>query len=91
MAEDEDYSDALHQGGRNLTRLALEKKVALPVYREQEIAGLLASIKRNRSVPLVGEVGIGKTSILHGSCCANASMSLAGLEVTPHAGRHCPP
>ena len=62
----EDYSDALSQEGRNLTRLALDKKIALPVYREQEIAAVLASLKRNRSVLLVGDVGVGKTAVLHG-------------------------
>jgi ATP-dependent Clp protease ATP-binding subunit ClpC len=60
------YSDALSQDGRNLSRLALDKKIALPLYREQQIAAVLASIKRNRSVMLVGDVGVGKTAILHG-------------------------
>ncbi len=60
------YSDALHQEGRNLTRLALDKQIALPVYREQAIAAVLAAIKRNRSVLLVGDIGIGKTAVLHG-------------------------
>lgn len=51
------YSEALYREGRNLTRLALDNRIALPVYREQAIAAVLASIKRNRSVLLVGDVG----------------------------------
>jgi ATP-dependent Clp protease ATP-binding subunit ClpA len=60
------YSDALNQDGRNLSRLALDKKIALPLHRQPQIAAVLASIKRNRSVLLVGDVGVGKTAILHG-------------------------
>jgi len=82
MSEGDDYSDALHQGGRNLTRLALDKKIALPVYREQEIAAVLASIKRNRSVLLVGDVGIGKTSILHGVAAELSKVQRELWEIT---------
>jgi ATP-dependent Clp protease ATP-binding subunit ClpC len=60
------YSDALNQEGRNLSRMALDKKISLPVYREQQVAAVVASIKRARSVMLVGETGVGKTAILHG-------------------------
>jgi ATP-dependent Clp protease ATP-binding subunit ClpA len=65
MAESR-YPDALNQDGRNLSRLALDKKIALPFDREQQISSVLASIKRNRSVMLVGDAGVGKTAILHG-------------------------
>lgn len=60
------YPDALNQDGRNLSRLALDKKLALPLYREQQIEAVLAAIQRKRSVMLVGDVGVGKTAILHG-------------------------
>ena len=63
---DSRYSDALNQDGRNLSRLALDRKIALPLDREQQISSVLASIKRNRSVMLVGDAGVGKTAILHG-------------------------
>jgi ATP-dependent Clp protease ATP-binding subunit ClpA len=60
------YQDALSADGRNLSRLALDKKISLPVYRERQVASIIESIKNGRSVLLVGEVGIGKTAILHG-------------------------
>src|SRR5688572_29798893 len=60
------YSDALNQEGRNLSRMALDKKISLPVYREQQVAAVVGSIKRGRSVMMVGETGVGKTAILHG-------------------------
>jgi ATP-dependent Clp protease ATP-binding subunit ClpA len=60
------YADALSQEGRNLSRLALDRKIVAPAYREQQVASIIASRKRKRSVLLVGEVGVGKTTILHG-------------------------
>jgi ATP-dependent Clp protease ATP-binding subunit ClpC len=60
------YSDALTQDGRNLTRLVLDKKIGLPLYREQQVAFIVGSLNRGRSVMLVGEAGVGKTTILHG-------------------------
>jgi ATP-dependent Clp protease ATP-binding subunit ClpC len=78
----DDYSNALEQGGRNLTRLALDKKVALPVYREQEIATVLASLKRNRSVLLVGDVGTGKTTILHGVAAESSKVQREVWEIS---------
>jgi ATP-dependent Clp protease ATP-binding subunit ClpA len=63
---DDLYKDALYQDGRNLSRLALDKNIALPLDREEQISAVLASIGRNRSVMLVGDAGVGKTAILHG-------------------------
>ncbi|MFC4308722.1 AAA family ATPase [Steroidobacter flavus] len=63
---DQRYSDALGQEGRNLSRLILDKKLELPRYREQAVGAVLAALKRNRSVLLVGDVGVGKTSVVHG-------------------------
>jgi ATP-dependent Clp protease ATP-binding subunit ClpC len=60
------FSDALEKGGRNLSRLALDKKIALPLFREQPVAAVIAALKRDRSVMLVADVGVGKTAILHG-------------------------
>ena len=71
----DNYSNALQQEGRNLTRLVLGGKLARPVHREREIAAVLAAIKRKRSVLLVGEVGIGKTTVLHG-----VAAELSGLQ-----------
>lgn len=63
---DQRYSDALSQEGRNLSRLILDKKLELPRYREQAVAAVLVALKRNRSVMLIGDVGVGKTSVVHG-------------------------
>src|SRR5687767_14126538 len=70
------YSYALSQEGRNLSRLVANKKLTPPLYREEPIAAVLAAIKRNRSVMLVGDVGVGKSAILHGVA-----------EELPRAGR----
>ena len=87
------YSDALHQEGRNLTRLALDKQIALPVYREQAIAAVLAAIKRNRSVLLVGDIGIGKTAV-PAWCGRGVAQGKAGAvgDIDQHrADRHAVP
>jgi ATP-dependent Clp protease ATP-binding subunit ClpA len=63
---DQRYADALSQEGRNLSRLILDRKLGSPRYREQAVAAVLAALKRNRSVMLVGDVGVGKTSVVHG-------------------------
>src|SRR5688572_8547191 len=63
---DGNYAEALQKEGRNLTRLAVDKQITLPAHREQAVASVLTAIKRKRSVLLVGDVGVGKTTILHG-------------------------
>lgn len=60
------YPEALSQDGRNLSRLVLDRKLGVPLYRQQEIAAVVASLAAKRSVLLVGDAGVGKTAILHG-------------------------
>ena len=64
--EEDRYSESLEQAGRNLSRLTLDGKLPLPRFREQPIAAVMSALQRGRSVLLVGDVGVGKTSIVHG-------------------------
>jgi ATP-dependent Clp protease ATP-binding subunit ClpC len=69
MSEAQRYAAALNQEGRNLSRLAADHRIPLPSHREAQVAAVLDAIRRGRSVMLVGESGVGKTTILHGVAC----------------------
>ena len=82
---DGNYAEALQKEGRNLTRLAVDKQITLPAHREQAVASVLNAIKRKRSVLLVGDVGVGKTAILHGVAAELAKMQRELWEISASA------
>ncbi|ENY68632.1 Chaperone ClpB [Metamycoplasma auris 15026] len=67
-AEDKEIKDPLNQFGRNLTQLALERKLELVINRDEEIRSLvrILSRKTKNNPVLVGEPGVGKTAIVEG-------------------------
>jgi len=58
--------DILEKRGRNLTSLASESKLNLPLHREKLIDQVIESLDRKRSVLLTGSEGIGKSAVIHG-------------------------
>ena len=60
-----DYSNSLKQEGRNLSKLVKKGQLPLPQFRDTEIDNALAAIRRGRSILVIGEPGVGKTSMLY--------------------------
>ncbi|ENY53670.1 ATP-dependent Clp protease ATP-binding subunit [Metamycoplasma alkalescens] len=67
-AEEKQKKDPLTLYGRNLTQLALERKLELVINRDEEIRSLvrILSRKTKNNPVLVGEPGVGKTAIVEG-------------------------
>ena len=58
--------DPLDKRGRNLTQLASDSKLDLPLHRDKLIDQVIESLDRNRSVLLTGTEGIGKSAVIYG-------------------------
>jgi len=75
MAAELSYDDALTRESRDLVALALSGRLKKPVFRDAEVKRMIDAIQTRRSVVLVGPVGVGKTTVVHGLAYAIAAQS----------------
>jgi ATP-dependent Clp protease ATP-binding subunit ClpC len=78
--------EALGREVRSLVRAARAGELRVADFREAEIAAVLEHLDKRRSVLLVGEAGVGKTTVLHGVAQAMDARGRGGLFETSTIG-----
>ena len=77
-----DFNRSLETDTRNLSKIAKKNSDKRPLHRQREVDELLEFIGAGQSVLLVGEPGVGKTSILWGLAEALAAQKRELREMT---------